>query len=166
MAFLRLSSPLLAILLAILSLLAHTIGATPHAVYAAAEVSAAADLLVSREQTTTSICTEYSSVANLSTIGLNSTYRAAFLQSSPTGTLASAKLMNDAEAKISQYQFNETTNDECGNLTALAITGAAANFSMGIVAEFKISGGGKTMGGVSWGAVVLVGLVTMSVVLV
>ena len=31
-------------------------------------------------------------------------------------------------------------NDECGNLTTIAATAAAANFSSGIVADFKISG--------------------------
>jgi hypothetical protein len=109
----------------------------------------AAALLVARQNTDTTAgtattantvvsCASYSSIANLSTISSNSTYRAAFLRSSPDGVHFSAGLLNDAQALLPPLIFDETLNSQCGNSTAIAIQGAMDNFTQGIVAQFKI----------------------------
>ncbi|KAH8890620.1 hypothetical protein GQ53DRAFT_170273 [Thozetella sp. PMI_491] len=83
-------------------------------------------------------CVTYSTVANLSTIGLNSTYRGAFLRSTPYGINKAAMILNGAQAQLPMMKFNEALNAQCGNSTAIAITEAANNFTNGIVAEFAI----------------------------
>jgi len=91
-------------------------------------------------------CLDYSTIANLSTIGLNSTYRAAYLKAAPDGTDHSVKLLNDAEAKLPPLTQNEALNQQCGNLTTIALEGAANNFTQGIVAQYKISAGVRNQG--------------------
>jgi len=81
-------------------------------------------------------CLDYSRTANLSTIGKNSTYRSAFLQSSPQGTNMVAGMLNAAIAKLPALTTNATLNEACGNLTTVALTEAEKNFTKGVVAQF------------------------------
>ncbi|KAH8649065.1 hypothetical protein BX600DRAFT_109807 [Xylariales sp. PMI_506] len=108
-------------------------------------------------------CVTYSSVANYSTIGANSTLRAAFLQLSPHGTLLSASILDNAIAALPQYEFDATLNADCGNLTTIALDAANTNFSMGIVADFKVSAAARqlTLSSLSSGA--MAALVVFSV---
>ncbi|KAJ4417786.1 hypothetical protein N0V82_005952 [Gnomoniopsis sp. IMI 355080] len=85
-------------------------------------------------------CAQYSIVANLSVIGANSTYRAAFLESSPQGTLVNAALLNKAIAQNAALALDPALNQACGNSTAIAITEAANNFTRNIVAQFTFVG--------------------------
>jgi hypothetical protein len=84
------------------------------------------------------ICENYSKVANLSTIGLNSTYRAAFLRSAPMGTDAASSILDTQSPKLMGMMFDKNLNDQCGNLSAIALTEAANNFTKGIVADLSI----------------------------
>lgn len=83
-------------------------------------------------------CADYSRVANMSIIGLNSTLRGAFLRSAPYGTDKASSLLDTQSPKLPAYQFNVALNDRCGNLTTTAFQGADANLTNGIVAEFTI----------------------------
>lgn len=85
-------------------------------------------------------CIQYSTVANLSIIGGNSSYRAAFLDSSPVGTLHNAAMMNLAIATNKLLMFDPLLNQVCGNATAIAIAEAATNFTQNIVAQFTFVG--------------------------
>lgn len=85
-------------------------------------------------------CAQYSMVANLSVIGANSSYRAAFLESSPDGTLVNAALLNKAIAANAALALDPALNQACGNSTALAITEAANNFTRNVVAQFTFVG--------------------------
>jgi hypothetical protein len=107
-------------------------------------------------------CLDYSRIANLSTISLNSTYRAAYLQAAPDGTEHSASLLNDAQAKLPPLTKNAALNEQCGNLTTIALTEAASNFTRGIVAQYRISAGTRNQG--LLGGVVLAFWVTLGVV--
>ncbi|KAI1385795.1 uncharacterized protein F4822DRAFT_414172 [Hypoxylon trugodes] len=118
-------------------------------------------LLALRQNTAAVSCPEYSMVANYSTIGSNSTYRAAFQQSSPLGTFQSNAIMDGATAKLPQFINNKAINDACGNLTQIAITEAANNFTRGIVANFNINAGIKNSG--ELGMVVTMVLATVGV---
>ena len=82
-------------------------------------------------------CQNYATIANLSTIGANSSYRAAFLQNSPQGTYASAAILNNAIAQIPLLTKDVNLNTQCGNLTTVAATEAANNFTRGVVAQFS-----------------------------
>jgi hypothetical protein len=114
--------------------------------------------------TTAATCLQYSSVANYSTIGTNATYRAAFIQASPAGTDASTSILDGATAQLPQFQFDSAVNQECGNLTAVAIRGAALNFTQNVVADFKIS---AAAGGPSGGlGAVMISMMLASVGLV
>lgn len=85
-------------------------------------------------------CSQYSMIANLSVIGANSTYRAAFLESSPQGTLGNAALLNKAIAQNTALALDPALNQACGNSTAIAITEAANNFTRNVVAQFTFVG--------------------------
>ncbi|KAF2004583.1 hypothetical protein P154DRAFT_571798 [Amniculicola lignicola CBS 123094] len=85
-------------------------------------------------------CLDYERTANLSTIGANSTYRAAFIQASPVGTLANTKMLNAAVAKLPALTTNKDLNTQCGNWTEVAFAGAEANFTEGIIAQFRFTG--------------------------
>lgn len=85
-------------------------------------------------------CAQYSRIANLSVIGTNSSYRAAFLESSPDGTLNNAAMMNKAMAAHLTLIFDTELNAVCGNATQIAINEAATNFSRNIVAQFTFVG--------------------------
>lgn len=92
-------------------------------------------------------CLDYASIANLSTIGLNATYRAAYLKAAPDGTDHSVAILNDAEAKLPPLTKNEALNQQCGNLTTIALAEAASNFTRGIVAQYRINAGVRIQGG-------------------
>jgi hypothetical protein len=110
-------------------------------------------------------CLDYGSIANLSTIGLNSTYRAAYLQAAPDGSEHTAALLNNAEAKLPPLTKDEALNQQCGNLTTIALEGAANNFTLGIVAQYRIKNASvRNQGGL--GMAVVGCLVALGMVLV
>ncbi|KAH6645196.1 hypothetical protein BKA67DRAFT_587154 [Truncatella angustata] len=84
------------------------------------------------------ICQNYAKVANLSTIGLNSTYRAAFLRSAPMGTDAASSILDTQSPKLMGMMFDKNLNEQCGNLSTIALAEAANNFTRGIVADLTI----------------------------
>ncbi|KAI1846298.1 hypothetical protein JX265_010885 [Neoarthrinium moseri] len=84
------------------------------------------------------ICQNYAQVANRSVVGLNSTYRAAFLRSSPMGTDAASSILDTQSPKFMGLMMDVNLNQQCGNLSEIAFAGAAANFTNGIVADFTI----------------------------
>ena len=83
-------------------------------------------------------CTNYARIANLSTVGSNSTYRAAFLRSAPMGTLRAASILDGDIASLPALQMDGQLNGQCGNLTTIAIQAAATNFTQGTVLGFSI----------------------------
>jgi hypothetical protein len=83
-------------------------------------------------------CADYGRIANLSTIALNSTLRGAFLRSSPLGTFPAAHILDVESPKLAALKFDATLNQQCGNLSALAVTEAGRNLTAGIVAGMKI----------------------------
>ncbi|KAJ4351738.1 uncharacterized protein N0V89_007081 [Didymosphaeria variabile] len=85
-------------------------------------------------------CLDYSVTANMSTISANSSYRAAFMQKAPVGTIITARMLNAAQAKLPALTADVALNQQCGNLTQLAVTEAANNFSNNIVAQFSTEG--------------------------
>ena len=101
--------------------------------------------LVVRQSTTAATtpatsCADYSTIANMSVIGTNSSYRAAFLQKSPVGTIINARMLNAAMLKLPALTADAALNSQCGNLTTIATTEAANNFTAGIVAQFTTAG--------------------------
>jgi hypothetical protein len=120
--------------------------------------------ILSERQTTPSLpvtCLEYSSIANLSTIGLNATLRAAYLQAAPDGTDKSVAILNGAEAKLPALKVDAALNEQCGNLTTVALVEAGNNFTQGIVAQYRVNAGvrGYEVGSVLWGCLALVGMI-------
>ncbi|KAF2645530.1 hypothetical protein P280DRAFT_390002 [Massarina eburnea CBS 473.64] len=107
---------------------------------AVSEEFPAAELVV-RQATAPDPCIDYSVTANMSVISANSSYRAAFMQKAPVGTLVSAKMLNDAQAKLPALTVNAELNSQCGNLTTLALTEAEKNFTNGIVGPFTTAEG-------------------------
>ncbi|OLN92240.1 hypothetical protein CCHL11_01333 [Colletotrichum chlorophyti] len=101
-----------------------------------------APAVVVRQTTTTPpstivSCDEYSRIANLSTVGLNSTYRATFFEASPHGNQFNAEVLDTAIAKLPSVIMNQALNEACGNLTALAIQEAATNFTQRTVLQLS-----------------------------
>ena len=95
--------------------------------------------LLSRQQSADqTICTQYSTIANLSIVSANATYRSAYLGASPEGSDPARAPLDTAELQLPSFQFDKTINDECGNLTTVAFMGAATNFTQGVVLQFKI----------------------------
>ena len=113
--------------------------------------------------TTTLTCDEYASIANLSTIGTNSTFRAAFQQASPFGTDKSSGILDSATKKFKDLNLiNDTAlNTQCGNLTAVAIDQAPKNFSMGIVGPFTFKVNEGIRNGRGMGVALLVAVATV-----
>ncbi|KAM0815908.1 putative ML-like domain-containing protein [Seiridium cardinale] len=113
---------------------------------AALQVAAAADfvqVLAPRQSPNANalinpVCENYSKVANLSVIGLNSTYRAAFLRSAPMGTDAASSILDTESPKLMGMMLDKNLNAQCGNLSAIAFTEAANNLTKGIVADLTI----------------------------
>ena len=87
-------------------------------------------------QTNAPQCLEYSRIANLSTIGANSSYRSIFLASSSVGSMYDAKMFSAAIAALPALTANQQLNSQCGNLTTVAVTEAATNLTKGVVAQF------------------------------
>lgn len=85
-------------------------------------------------------CQQYSRIANMSVIGTNSSYRTAFLESSPVGTLQNAAMLNGAMLALPPLTADAALNTACGNLTTIATEQAAVNFTQGIVAQFTFTG--------------------------
>jgi hypothetical protein len=85
-------------------------------------------------------CAEYSTIANMSVIGTNSSYRAAFMQKAPVGTIITAHMLDAAKLKLPALTADPALNSRCGNLTTIATTEAANNFTQGIVAQFTTAG--------------------------
>ncbi|KAI1258395.1 hypothetical protein F5Y18DRAFT_357127 [Xylariaceae sp. FL1019] len=83
-------------------------------------------------------CADYSRAANLSTINTNSTLRAAFLRSTHEGFNAASSLLNAETTKLMSLMFNVNLNQQCSNLSALAVAEADANFTAGTVAGLQI----------------------------
>ncbi|KAH8897874.1 hypothetical protein GQ53DRAFT_452660 [Thozetella sp. PMI_491] len=83
-------------------------------------------------------CNAYSTIANLSTISANSTYRAAFMRSSTDGTYKSVTMLNNAQAALPALKFNVALNQQCGNASEIALVEAENNFTKGIIGEFTI----------------------------
>ncbi|KAF2493683.1 hypothetical protein BU16DRAFT_52185 [Lophium mytilinum] len=94
-------------------------------------------ILAVRQTTSNPQCGDYSRIANLSTIGKNSTYRSLFLQASPRGTFADADMLNAAIAKLPTLTKDAGLNKACGNLTTVAFVEAEKNFTEGVVAQFS-----------------------------
>ncbi|KAK1569613.1 uncharacterized protein LY79DRAFT_528378 [Colletotrichum navitas] len=88
-------------------------------------------------QSTIMSCGEYSRIANLSTVGSNSTYRATFFAASPNGNQFNAEVLDTAIAKLPSVIMDRPLNEACGNLTALAIQEAANNFTIRTVLQFS-----------------------------
>ncbi|KAK1459807.1 hypothetical protein CMEL01_02806 [Colletotrichum melonis] len=88
-------------------------------------------------QSTIMSCGEYSRIANLSTVGANSTYRATFFEASPNGNQFNAEVLDTAILKLPTVIMDRALNEACGNLTALAIQEAANNFSIRTVLQFS-----------------------------
>jgi hypothetical protein len=93
--------------------------------------------IISRQSNTID-CTDYSRIANLTTVSNNSTYRAAFLRSAPMGTFKAASILDQDALKLPALQLDSQLNGQCGNLTSIAIQAAATNFTQGDVLGFKI----------------------------
>ncbi|XDG07228.1 hypothetical protein ABKA04_006843 [Annulohypoxylon sp. FPYF3050] len=85
------------------------------------------------------ICQNYARVANLSTVGLNSTYRAAFLRSSNLGTFDARAILDVESPKLMGLMMDVQLNQQCGNLSQVAIDGAAANLTQGTVLGLPIA---------------------------
>ena len=94
---------------------------------------------LTRRQANTTDCAEYSTIANLSIVGGNATYRSAYLAASPEGGDPGRKPLDDAIPKLPALQFDSALNDKCGNLTEIAISAAETNFTSGIVLQFNIN---------------------------
>jgi hypothetical protein len=82
-------------------------------------------------------CLEYARTANLSTIGANSTLRSAYIQASTQGTLITSNILDSAIAKLPKLKADVVLNMACGNLSTVALTESANNFSQGIVGQFS-----------------------------
>jgi hypothetical protein len=107
-------------------------------------------------------CLEYATVANLSTIGTNSTFRAAFLQAAPFGSDKTFGILDGATKTLKGLIDDKALNDECGNLTAVAIKEAPVNFTQGIVGPFTIKEASEaTHNGRGLGMVILMVVATM-----
>lgn len=82
-------------------------------------------------------------MANLSVIGSNATYRAAYLAASPEGSDPARAPLDTAITQLPALEFDKALNTECGNLTTVAFKEAEANFTNGIVLQFKVNAGGR-----------------------
>ncbi|KAI1614198.1 hypothetical protein EDD36DRAFT_219708 [Exophiala viscosa] len=148
-------SPVASILL-LLSILATMTSAS--AIYSPVNLS----FLIPRQQQTNTTCSEYSTIANLSIVGANSTYRAAFLAASPQGGDPARAPLDTAEKELPDLQFDTALNTECGNLTEIAIKGAATNFTNGVVLQFMINSA-VPLGASASGIAMIAGIVVVMV---
>ncbi|KAI1767948.1 hypothetical protein GGR53DRAFT_480259 [Hypoxylon sp. FL1150] len=84
------------------------------------------------------LCQSYATTANISTVALNSTLRAAYIRSAPVGTFTSINILDAEEPKITALMMDVQLNQQCGNLTAVALAGADANLTAGTVLGLPI----------------------------
>lgn len=82
-------------------------------------------------------CVNYDRIANLSTIGKNSSYRSAFLSKSSVGTMYDGKMFTEAILALPALTADVALNQQCGNRTQVALDEAAKNFTQGIVGPFS-----------------------------
>ncbi|OAP59918.1 hypothetical protein AYL99_04920 [Fonsecaea erecta] len=130
----------------------------------ASAVPSPLSLLSPRQQNSSQpICSEYSTIANLSIVASNATYRAAYLQASPQGYDPASAPLDSALPKLPSFQFNASINAECGNLTEVAIKGAATNFTQGQVLQFNINSAVQIRAG-SLGMAVIMAIIVATVV--
>ncbi|KAH7135236.1 hypothetical protein B0J11DRAFT_155527 [Dendryphion nanum] len=109
-------------------------------VLAGIEQDIAGPLLVPRQQAVFNNapeCLDYARIANLSTVGTNSTLRSAYLQSSSTGTLYDKRMFTDAQLKLPALTANATLNAQCQNWTAIALVESDRNYSQRVVLQFN-----------------------------
>ncbi|EXJ55379.1 hypothetical protein A1O7_08306 [Cladophialophora yegresii CBS 114405] len=115
------------------------------------------------------LCLQYSTIANLSIVGSNATYRSAYLQASPAGGDPARAPLDSAMLELPNWQFNKTVNDACGNLTTVAFESAATNFTNGVVLQFKIgavnAASAVQVGGSVLGMGLIVGLVALGLLI-
>ncbi|KFY02416.1 hypothetical protein V490_00501 [Pseudogymnoascus sp. VKM F-3557] len=85
-------------------------------------------------------CADYSRIANYTAIDSNSTLRAAFLQASPQGTDPTRVILDHASLEFAakNLKFDQALNAQCGNLSTIAMTEVNTNFSLGVVAGWKV----------------------------
>ncbi|KAI1322994.1 hypothetical protein F5Y16DRAFT_403861 [Xylariaceae sp. FL0255] len=88
--------------------------------------------------TTVDSCANYARVANLSAVATNTTLRGAFLRSTPLGFFVASAILDAETPQLMSLMMNQQLNAECQNLSALAVTEAAANFSAGTVLGLEI----------------------------
>ncbi|PSN61939.1 hypothetical protein BS50DRAFT_133894 [Corynespora cassiicola Philippines] len=81
-------------------------------------------------------CLDYERIANLSTIGANSSYRSAYLARSSFGGLVDQKMFAENMAKLPALTADAGLNTRCGNKTEIALAGAESNLTQGIVGPF------------------------------
>ncbi|KAI0381756.1 hypothetical protein F5Y04DRAFT_254283 [Hypomontagnella monticulosa] len=84
------------------------------------------------------VCQNYAIVANFSTVALNSTYRAAFLRSSSMGTFAAINVIDSQKPMYMDMMFDQALNQQCGNLSQIALDGAEKNLTEGVVLGLQI----------------------------
>lgn len=121
------------------------------------------NILSRRQDSNDPACVNYATIANLTTVASNATYRSAYLAASPEGSDPARAPLDSAIPKLPALQFDAALNEKCGNLTTIAFEGAEANFTNGIVLQFKINGAPLRIGA---GAMGMAGLVAMVAVMV
>ena len=138
------------------------------ALFASQVAAAVLDGPISARQNQSQIsCQEYATLANLSVIAGNSTFRGAFIQASPDGTEKSESILTNALNEFTDlHLINDTAlNDQCGNLTMTAIAGAPANFSEGLIGPFHIGMGVRLGSGAGSTAMVTAAMVGAAMLL-
>jgi hypothetical protein len=123
-----------------------------------------AEILLEKRQPQVS-CDQYASIANLSIVAMNSTFRADFVQASRDGTLQSSAILDNALNQfMSEALMNDTTlNQQCGNLTLVAVNEAPKNFSEGIILDEHVGAAAALGGGVRLTAVITAAMVGAAV---
>lgn len=164
-------SPLLLLLSALLLLLNQGAHATPTSpsfregtikIIQSRQDAAAAVLPVGTPLNVAVACAQYARIANMSAIGSNSTLRATFMDVSPVGTLFNAAMLSQAVAELPQLTADVALNQACGNLTTVATTEAANNFTRGIVGQFSFTGSHTSIvNGPVIGVITIAGLLIM-----
>ncbi|KAF2743383.1 hypothetical protein M011DRAFT_372651, partial [Sporormia fimetaria CBS 119925] len=81
-------------------------------------------------------CLDYSRIANLSTVGSNSSYRSPFYHLSKTGSMYDNQMFSAAIAALPPLMMDVQLNARCGNLSQVAIVEAARNLTNGTVLQF------------------------------
>ncbi|KAK5053777.1 hypothetical protein LTR84_001738 [Exophiala bonariae] len=120
--------------------------------------------MLGRRQTgDASSCDNYATIANLSTIGSNATYRSAYLAASPEGSDPARAPLDAAIPQLPALTKDVALNEQCGNLTTIAFEEAQTNFTNGIVLQFKINGAPLRIGAGAMGMATLVAMVAVMV---